>query len=253
MTGTRSCIISPLLWSVLAGTIVATSATAQFYERATAYRGRSVPANHMGGDFFQYYTLPGDSLAVCLADVSGQAMQAAIPVVMFSGLLESQIELGESGEKLFGALNRSLCRALEPNTYVAFTLAELETSTGLLRLYSCGSPHPMHYSADDGEVSPLRVVGLPLGLRPDAGYSPLVTQLEPGDCVVFSSDGVVETRNRKGEMYGLARTAAVAAEAGSQGLAARELVDRLIVDVEDFAGDGPQQDDRTVVVLRATG
>ena len=63
--------------------------------------GRCVPANHVGGDFFQYFTHSEERLAVCMADVTGHAMEAAIPVVMFSGILESQMETDQSlGEQV---------------------------------------------------------------------------------------------------------------------------------------------------------
>ena len=214
--------------------------------------GHSVPANHVGGDFFQYYRLSEDRLAICLADVSGQAMEAAIPVVMFSGLLESQIQMGQSGAELFASLNRSLCRTLDRLSCVSCTMVQLDTSSGLLQLYSSGSPYPFHYQAGSDEVAPLRVAGMPFGMRGDARYSPLVTELEPGDYVVFCSDGIAESLDRDGEMYGLARTAAVIADGGRDGLGAREMVDSLIGGVADFAGSARQSDDRTVVVLKAT-
>ena len=95
------------------------------------------------------------------------------------------------------------------------------------------------------------MVGMPLGVRPDVEYSPLVSQMGPGDCVVFCSDGIAETRNRAGELYGLAPTAAAVADTGSRNFSAQEMVDSVIGSVTAFAANRPQQDDRTVVVLQA--
>jgi hypothetical protein len=87
--------------------------------------GQCVPANHVGGDFFQYFQQDG-ILSLCLADVTGHAMEAAVPGLMFSGVLKSQVELGEPLDLLFQHLNRTLHTTLDARTFVCFTMAELE-------------------------------------------------------------------------------------------------------------------------------
>ena len=69
------------------------------------------PATHVGGDFFQYFLLPGGRLALALADLTGHGMEAAIPTVLFSGMLDNQMEETTSPEALFSRLNRSLFRS----------------------------------------------------------------------------------------------------------------------------------------------
>ena len=87
--------------------------------------GRCIPANHVGGDFFQFFERDG-KIAVCMADASGKAMGAAVPVMMFSGVLENEMDHGTRLEELFGRLNGSLCRSLAPNAYVCLALAEVD-------------------------------------------------------------------------------------------------------------------------------
>ncbi len=82
--------------------------------------GRCIPANHVGGDFFQYFEQSG-KLTVTMTDVTGHAMEAAIPVVMFDGILDRQMELGGGIETIFEGLNRSLDRKLDGRTFVCFT------------------------------------------------------------------------------------------------------------------------------------
>ena len=107
--------------------------------------GRCFPANHVGGDFFQYFPISDNRLAISLADVTGHAMEAAVPVMMFSGILKSQMELGDSIEDLFGRLNRTLHGTLDKRTFVCFAMGELDTVTRKCRLSNSGFPYPYHY------------------------------------------------------------------------------------------------------------
>lgn len=82
-------------------------------------------ANHVGGDLFQYF--PADAaVTVALADVTGHAMEAAFPVVMFSGIPDNQMEQPKPLPDLFKSLNRSLCRSLGDRKFICFTMAEID-------------------------------------------------------------------------------------------------------------------------------
>jgi len=211
--------------------------------------GRCIPANHVGGDFFQYFE-QDVKLSVCMADVTGHAMEAAVPVMMFSGILDNQMEAGEPLEELFTRLNRSLYRNLDRRTFVCFTMAELEPQQRTLRLLNCGCPYPYHFRATSAAVEELQMDAYPLGVRPDAAYSALERVLEPGDCVVFCSDGIIEAGNEAEEIFGFERTAETIRRGCADHLAAGALVDHIIAEVQSFAGSAVQGDDMTVVVLQ---
>lgn len=231
--------------------------------------GRCLPANHVGGDFFQYFERDG-RLSVCLADVTGHAMAAAIPVVMFSGVLESEMHHGESVEKLFGHLsdilhrenqpgegmvrlfrnlNRTLHRSLNVHTFVCLVMGEFELTGRTLRVANSGCPYPYLYRAAERTVQEVPLDAYPLGVRPDTAYAVEEVQLEAGDRVVFCSDGIIEAQNGAGELFGFERTAEVVRRGGEEGLTAAELVERLFAEVEGFSGEVPQGDDQTVVVV----
>ena len=211
--------------------------------------GRCIPAADVGGDYFQYFLRNG-KLLLSLADVTGRAMQAAIPVVMFSGLLKSQVELGGTVEELFSRLNRSLCGALRRHTLVCLLLGELDTASRTLRLSNGGCPYPYHFCASDGDVVELQATAYPLGIRPDTQYEVVETRLESGDCVVFCSDGIVETASAQGEQFGYERTAEAVREACAEGLSAESTIDRMFHAADLFREGAPQEDDMTCVVLR---
>ena len=80
----------------------------------------------MCGDFFQYFHLAQNRLAVSLADVTGHAMEAAVPVMMFSGVLRDELQYGHSLEKLYSNLTRILYDMLDLRTFVCFSMGEVE-------------------------------------------------------------------------------------------------------------------------------
>ena len=212
--------------------------------------GRCLPTNHVGGDFFQYFPQDG-KISICLTDVTGHAMEAAIPVVMFNGILESQMELGGSLEDLLARLNRSLHRTRVDNrTYVCFCMGELGVSDRHFRLTNAACPYPFHFHAATGEVEEMQVDAYPLGVREGTVYTAIEKVLEPGDRIVFCSDGIAEATDVREEMFGFERTAETIRQACAEDLSAEGLIDHLIGAVEDFAGDAPQGDDMTVVVLK---
>ena len=211
--------------------------------------GRCIPADHVGGDFFQYFD-QGDKLILTLADVTGHAMEAAIPVVMFSGILETQMEQGGSVEDLFDRLNRSLNRTLGRRTFVCFTMGELDPLTRILRFSNGGCPSPLHFQATTGEIMELEVGAYPLGVRPDIHYEVLEVRLQPGDRIVFCSDGIVEADNAEGEQFGFEQTAETIRNACQEGLPAEATIDRLLEKVSTFKGNAQQSDDMTCVVVR---
>jgi len=212
--------------------------------------GRCLPANHVGGDLFQYFPLDG-KLAVSMADVTGHAMEAAIPVVMFSGILESQIEIESSLEELFNRLNRTLHKTLmDSRTFVCFTMGELNIVNRFFRLSNGGCPYPFHFKAASKEIIELQVDAYPLGVRSDTSYQAIEVQLQTGDYIVFFSDGIIEAANETEEIFGFERTAERIRKGCTEDLTAEALIEQTIAEVKTFSGETPQIDDMTMVVLR---
>ena len=213
--------------------------------------GRCIPFNHVGGDFFQYFEQNG-KLSICMADVTGHAMEAAVPVMMFSGVLKSQMEMEMDVplETLFGRLNRTMHGSLDSRTYVCFTMGDLDLDTRIFHLANAACPYPFHFRAATGEVEEIQVDAYPLGIRAEADYTAIETTLGPGDTVLFCSDGIIEMGNDREEIFGFERTAETIRRGCRDGLSAHGLIDFLIESVQVFAGDVPQGDDMTCVVVK---
>ena len=211
--------------------------------------GRCVSASRVGGDFFQYFEQE-DGITVSLADVTGHAMEAAIPAVMFSGILDKQMEIPSSLAERVAGLNRSLCRALEKHTFVCLSMVDIHAKTRVAHLTNAACPYPLHYSGATGQINECRIAVYPLGIRVDSVYEAHEVQLAEGDYLILHSDGFSEATDADEEQFGFQRTAEVIRQGCSEGLSPEELIEQLIREVEAFAGDEPQADDMTCVVIR---
>ena len=214
--------------------------------------GRCRPATHVGGDFFQFYPRKHGRLSVAMADVTGHGMQAAIPNLLFSGMLENQMESEVDPETLVDNLNRSLTRSLEPRTFVCFSLGEIDPDRRRIRLVNGGCPYPYHFIAETSRVCEVETGALPLGLRTGSQYAGVDCELAIGDRIVFCSDGIIEASNADGELFGFERTRLTVEQLAQRGVNATDMVDAILADVDDFCDGHEQEDDQTVVVIEAT-
>ncbi|MBT4503571.1 MAG: serine/threonine-protein phosphatase, partial [Gemmatimonadetes bacterium] len=210
---------------------------------------RCLPASEVGGDFFQYFERDG-KLSLCLADVTGHAMEAAVPVMMFSGVLETEMQYGHSVERLLTQLNQLLHRKLDRRTFICFAIGEVHLQSRLLRLSNVGCPPLYHYRQATGRGVELEGGGYPLGVQPEGVYAATEIALGPGDRIVFCSDGLVEAANVQEEIFGFDQVAESIRQGCADDLSAAALIDRLIGAVQDFSGDVSQADDMTCVVLK---
>ena len=213
--------------------------------------GSCKSATHVGGDLFQYYP-KNDKVTVVMADVTGHAMEAAIPVVMFDGILDSQIEFTDSLEDLFRRLNERMAKRLSKRTYVCCAMAQIDIKSRNLRFANAGCPYPFHYHAATKTISELQVDAFPLGARIESTYSAIDTAMKEGDRLVFCSDGIIEAMNEDGELFGFENTSETILQGGQQQLSVEDLMHHLLNTVATFSGDRAQDDDQTVIVVGAT-
>lgn len=212
--------------------------------------GRCLPASQVGGDFFQYFESDG-RLSLCLADVTGHAMEAAVPVMMFSGVLETEMQYGHPLQELMTRLNQLLHRKLDRRTFVCFAMVEVDIARRTARVCNGGCPHPYHYRAATQELVELDLDAYPLGAAQRTHYGQAEIALASGDRVVLCSDGLMEAVNVEGQPFGPERLSDAVREACLANETPAAFLDRLNRQVRAFAGDTPQGDDQTCVVLQA--
>ena len=217
-----------------------------------------VPARTLGGDFYDFLTYPDGRVAVAVGDVAGKATPAALYGSLAVGMMRGHaVEQLARPDAMLAALNDQLCVAGLDDRFLAMSFALLETpdETGgggdggaRVHLANAGLPAPFIVRADGVERAPLD--GLALGIEPGMSYSTREVPLAPGDVLALCSDGLVEGRDKTGEMFGTCRLSRQLQ--GLAGESAQEIADQLVLGAARYAvGNEDQADDRTVVVIKA--
>jgi sigma-B regulation protein RsbU (phosphoserine phosphatase) len=151
---------------------------------------------------------------------------------------------------MLATLNHRLHNARLDGRFIAMLFATFDAATRQLTLSNAGSPYPL--LVRDGHVVSVRLEGVPLGLLPGTQYDQSVLDLQPGDIVLFASDGVVESENAAQEEYGLQRLSAFLATIPPED-SAQTIAEKILAETDSHTGEGlTPHDDRTLIVLRVT-
>lgn len=208
---------------------------------------RSVPALSVGGDYFDFIPMEGGRLALCVADVSGKGMPAALLMANLQATIRSQTLVGGSPADCAQRSNRLLFRSTELGRFATCFYGVLEIESGRLAYSNAGHDYPLVLSPDLDEI-PLVAGGPVLGAFDDQGYEEGVTTLEPGQVLIAYSDGITEAYDAEGRPFGMAGLKSVLAR--SHGRCAREILEDVLGAVAAHAGGHAQSDDMTLVVMR---
>ena len=208
---------------------------------------RMNPAKEVGGDFYDFFLVGEDCLAVVIADVSGKGIPAALFMMMSKIMIQNFTLTLDSPEEILDRVNDQICNNRTEEMFVTVWLGILNLKTGLLTAVNAGHEYPI-LKKPDGEFELFKdshglVVGGMKGIR----YKQYRMQLEPGSRLFLYTDGLPEATDTQNEMFGLQRTLA----------ALNEVKDKALVDVLEhvsrtmtaFVGDAPQFDDTTMLCL----
>jgi len=212
--------------------------------------GHTESMESVGGDFFDFIPLTPKILGIAIADVSGHGLPAALQVRdIYMGLrmgLARDFKIIRTVERLNGIIHQSTLTS----RFVSLFYGELELD-GTFIYVNAGHPPPFHVKAD-GTAVPLQEGGAVLGPLAEATYDRGFLHLEPGEAMVFYTDGIVEARGRGAaggiEDYGVERLLELVRR--RQGRSADELVEAIRADVGAFRLSSTPEDDQTVVVVR---
>ena len=208
------------------------------------------PAQEVGGDFYDFFMIDEDRLAVMVGDVAGKGVPAAIYMSLSRTLLRATALLGlEAGECLRQA-NRTLSSEGDAGLFVTVVYVIVNTRTGAVE-YTTGGHFSPYVARANGAIESLPGSGgMVLGVMADAPYTTCRATLEPGDLMLLYSDGVTEAANQSDELFGDERLeAALKTVIGGTEQATVAAVNDA---VRAFAAGHQQSDDITIVALRRT-
>jgi serine phosphatase RsbU (regulator of sigma subunit)/ketosteroid isomerase-like protein len=204
------------------------------------------PAREVGGDFYDFHLLPGGRLGLVVGDATGKGVPAALVMSTTCGMLRLAAQSYSSPGEMLQRVNEALFPNIPPSMFVTCFYSILEPNSG--RLVFANAGHPLPFMRRGGDAEELRARGMPLGLMPGMDYEEKEIVLEAGEAALFYSDGLVESHDSKGEMFGSLRLRALIAEHGDE---ERSLGDFLLERLYSFTGEvWEQEDDITLLTLR---
>jgi serine phosphatase RsbU (regulator of sigma subunit) len=216
---------------------------------AVEIAGVSLPAREVGGDFFNYFLLPDTRLAMLVGDVSGKGVSAALLMANVQATLRARMPYEPDLAKLADALDRELDLNTPGGVYLTLFVALLEPGGRTLRYVNAGH-NPQFLLRRDGRIEPLASTGLPIALYAGHGYRELQVAVAPGDLLFFYTDGLVETENERGEMFGTERLRALLAGGDTDVTA---LLRRVTDALAAHRGRAEPFDDATLMAMRISG
>ncbi len=214
--------------------------------------GVCIPANEVGGDFFDYFWLENDKnkFGIMIGDVSGKAMKAAITAIMTSGMIISETRSNKSISKILENVNASLLTKIEKNMFVSTCISVIDTINKQLCIANAGLNKPILLSK--GKIEFLSSDGprLPLGIKSDVKYEQTNYKLNKDDLIILTTDGVNEAQNSNRELYGDKRLKNCILNMNIENLSASEIKDLIIKEVQSFTKSEKLNDDMTVLVIK---
>jgi sigma-B regulation protein RsbU (phosphoserine phosphatase) len=209
--------------------------------------GKSIPAQDVGGDYYDFIRLGAHRTGISLGDVSGKGMPAALLMANLQATLRAQTIQGLSPEECLKRSNTHLLGSMDPGRFITLFYAVLDGQSDELIYANAGHNHPFLLKGGK-EPGRLDISGIALGSMEQACYSEGRVTMVPQDICVLFSDGITEAVNKDEELFGEHRLSRVVTE--NCGDSAERLIERIFEAVTHHAGSSPQMDDMTAVVIK---
>ena len=205
------------------------------------------PAKEVGGDFYDFFLIDDDHLAVVIADVSGKGVPAALFMVIAKTLLKNRAQMGDSPAKVLEVVNNQLCENNKAEMFVTVWFGVMQISTGKIVAANAGHEKPIIRKAD-GEFEIFKDKhGFVMGGMEGMKYKEYEFEIEKGGCLFVYTDGVPEATSSESELFGMERLVQVLNEEKDAPLP--DILKSVKGSIDKFVKDAPQFDDITMLAL----
>jgi len=208
------------------------------------------PAKQVGGDFYDFFLIDDNTLAVVIADVSGNGIPAALFMVIAKTLIKNNAQHGKSPKKVFEDVNNILFENNDANMFVTAFMGYLDIKSGKLTYVNAGHNPPLLRSGDRFNRVWLKP-GFVLAVMKDMLYTQDEVILKPGDELFIYTDGVTEAENKEKKLFGNLRL--LNTVNNYLDLPLKEFTVKIKYEVDKYADGAEQSDDITMLVLRYKG
>jgi len=209
--------------------------------------GKSIPAQTVGGDYFDFIPIDEKRLAICLGDVTGKGLPASLLMANTQATLRGQTLLANSPKECIIRSNKLLFQSTTEEKFVTLFYSILDIPSNTLAFCNAGHDNPYLFS-NGKEPRRLKTGGVVLSIMDSFPYDEEVVSLDKGDVLVIYSDGIPEAMNANQEMYSdkkLGESLKTLLQ-----LPAAQIIDKIFDEVRAHAGNFPQSDDMTMIVLK---
>ncbi|MEM9083251.1 MAG: SpoIIE family protein phosphatase, partial [Planctomycetota bacterium] len=218
--------------------------------------GRTVYCDETGGDYFDYLedthfgenNSPGCVMA--LGDVTGHGIAAALLMTSARALIRAGATHAQDIAQHIAQVNDFLCADLVEGRFMTLCCVQIDADTRTMRWVNAGHDRPIVIDGSTGEIKRLEGTDLVLGVQDGWEFTAHQTTLAPNSLVCVGSDGIWESKNHEGEMFGTDRFEQVVQDAAREGLEATAICDRVIEECARFRNGASQDDDITVIAAR---
>lgn len=209
--------------------------------------GSMIPSHEVGGDYYDYVELEGKKLGVALGDVTGKGIPAALLMAAVQATVRADAQRSPSPSHLVSLINKRVQELEQPERFATFFYCTIDTVDKTITYCNAGH-HPPILVRADGSVEHLTEGGILLGFQPEPQYDEGNITLKEGDILIIFTDGIVEQSCRE-EFYGEDRLVQIVRS--NKDLGAGQLKKRIIDSVLEFSENGSNEDDLTLVVIKA--
>lgn len=211
----------------------------------------TIPAMEVGGDFYDFIKLQDGRYGMVIADVSGKGIPAALFMALTRTIIRASALHQLDVSMVLGSANSMIASDATAGMFVTLLYGVLDDEDRTLIYANAGHPPPLLFRARDCGYEVKSATGIALGAVEGAKYDGVTIEFSPGDVAVFYTDGVSEAMSPSGEMYGLERLTRLIG--GSCQLSAEKIMGKILSDISDFSIGREQNDDLTLIVLKARG
>jgi len=208
------------------------------------------PAREMAGDYYDFIPIDdgGGQLGLVIADVTDKGMAAALFMAVTRSIVRASVGRAPSPADDIAHANRLICADSTRGMFVTLFYALLDPASGEFTYINAGHNPPLLCRAGQDELTELTLTGLPLGILTDTSYEQHTLRLDPGDLVVFYTDGVTDATNVHQQDFGMERLQRVILE--HRHASAAEVMDALGIAIHDFIGSTAPFDDIAILIAR---
>ncbi|MGJ0428384.1 PAS domain S-box protein [Methylobacter sp.] len=211
--------------------------------------GFCLPANQVGGDYFDYFIRNEDRLDMIIADVSGHSIGPALFMVEARSAIRTRAAGLETPAETLRLLNKFLYEDLDNSDYfITLFYLQYDIRSHQLRFANAGHPPPLLFNPSESECRQLDADGLILGIREQVDFEEKTTTLAQGDLILLYTDGITEAENIQGEFFGLKRVNDILIQYAEQ--SPQAIIEALLEQLKQFSQTESFKDDITLMIFR---